>query len=98
MESAPTSLIARDDTLLGVCAAIAEDFGFNPVLLRLLFGIGMLLNPVAAIASYAGAGAVVAVSRWLVPEPRAITVEEPSREDETPAEPSLAWEDLPIAA
>ena len=98
MESAPKSLIARDDTLLGVCAAIAEDFGFNPVLLRLLFGVGMLLNPVAAIAVYAGAGSLVLVSRWLVPEPRAFAVEAPSHEDEAPAGPSLAWEDLPIAA
>ena len=92
------SLIARDDTLLGVCAAIAEDFGFNPVLLRILFGIGMLLSPFTAIGAYAAAGVLVLVSRRLVPEPRSVFVEAPSREDEAPAEPSLAWEDLPIAA
>jgi phage shock protein C len=99
MESTPTSLIARDDTLLGVCAAIAEDFGFNPVLLRLLFGIGMLFSPFAAIAAYAGAGALVAASRWLVPEPRSVPVTEAEESvAEAPAEPSLAWGDLPIAA
>ena len=94
---ASASLIARDDTLLGVCAAIAEDFGFNPVLLRLLFGVGMLFNPVAAVAAYAAAGALVAVSRWLVPEPRAVAIAE-IEEPEAPAELSLAWDDLPIAA
>ena len=32
------SIIARDDTLLGVCFALGEDFGFNPVYLRVPLG------------------------------------------------------------
>ena len=42
------SIIARDDTLLGVCQAIGEDFGFHPNFLRVLFaGILFVLASVA---------------------------------------------------
>ena len=63
------SVFARDDTMFGVCEALGEDFGFNPNLLRVLFGIGLFWGPVTAIAAYAAAGALVSASRWLVPNP-----------------------------
>ena len=65
-----TSLIRRDDTFLGVCQAIGEDFGFNPVYLRIAFAAPMLFAPLAAIAAYFALGAVVLVSRLLAPRPK----------------------------
>ena len=64
-----SNLFTRDDTIFGVCEAIGEDFGFNPTILRLLFGIGLFWGPVTAIAAYAACGALVAATRWLVPDP-----------------------------
>lgn len=70
------SIIARDDTLLGVCFALGEDFGFNPFYLRLLLAVTVLWSLPAAIGAYAALGLLVAVSRWLAPNPvRAGTVE-----------------------
>lgn len=64
------NLIARDDTFLGVCEALGEDFGFNPIYLRVALGIGLIWNPLAVIAAYLAAGAVVALSRLVAPNPR----------------------------
>ncbi len=61
------SPLARDDTLLGVCAALGEDLGFNPFYLRLALGVALLWNPVMVIAGYLVAAVVIAVSRWFVP-------------------------------
>ena len=61
------SPLARDDTLLGVCAALGEDFGFNPFYLRLALGVALLWNPVLVIAGYLVAAFVIAISRWFVP-------------------------------
>ena len=63
------SLIARDDTLLGVCQAIGEDFGFNPLWLRIAFACVLFWSPIGAFAGYAVLGAIVAVSRWFAPDP-----------------------------
>jgi phage shock protein C len=68
MARAP-SLIAREDTLLGVCQAIGEDFGFNPLLLRIAFAAVLFWSPIGAFAGYAVLGAVVAFSRWAAPVP-----------------------------
>lgn len=65
-------VFARDDTMFGVCQALGEDFGFNPTILRVLFGVGLFWGPATAIAVYAGCGVLVAASRWLVPEPRQV--------------------------
>jgi phage shock protein C len=64
------SLIARDHTLLGICEGLGEDFGFNPLYLRVTFAVGLLWNPLAMIGAYAALGAVVLVSRLLAPNPR----------------------------
>lgn len=59
----------RDDTLLGACYAIGEDFGFNPFYLRLLFAVGLLGYPAVALTAYAALTALVTLTRWLVPNP-----------------------------
>jgi phage shock protein PspC (stress-responsive transcriptional regulator) len=63
------SIIARDDTVLGVCFALGQDFGFNPLYLRLLFAVFLFWSPAAAFGGYAVLGAIVAFSRWVAPDP-----------------------------
>lgn len=61
-----TPLPLRNDTILGVCEAIGQDFGFNPLYLRLAFIAPLFVAPTAAFAAYLGLGAVVAATRMLV--------------------------------
>lgn len=70
MESANRNVLTRDDTLLGVCQALGEDFGFNPMLLRIVFATTLYFNPAAVIGAYLALGVVVLASRLLVPNPR----------------------------
>ena len=65
----PPSIIAREDTLLGVCQAIGDDFGFNPLWLRIAFAAVLFWSPIGAFAGYAVLGAVVGFSRWMAPVP-----------------------------
>jgi phage shock protein C len=87
MESVQPSVLTRDDTFFGVCEAIGEDFGFNPIWLRLGFALALFFNPVAAFGGYAAAGLVVAATRWLVREPRfAVSAETTDAEAPTSVE------------
>jgi phage shock protein PspC (stress-responsive transcriptional regulator) len=69
------SIIARDDTLLGVCFALGEDFGFNPVYLRVALAVIVLWSLPAALGAYAALGLLVAVSRRLAPNPPVVEAE-----------------------
>lgn len=62
-----TPLPLRNDTILGVCEAIGQDFGFNPLWLRLAFIAPIFFAPTAAIGAYLGLGVVVAGSRYFAP-------------------------------
>lgn len=62
------ALPLRSHTILGVCEAIAEDFGFNPILLRVPFAASVLWSPIWAIVAYLGLGLVVLASRLLFPK------------------------------
>jgi phage shock protein C len=68
--AAQPSLFARDDTFFGVCAGLGEDFGFNPIYLRVAFAAALFFNPPAALGAYAITGMTVMVSRWIAPNPR----------------------------
>lgn len=88
------SIVARDDTLLGICFAIGQDFGFNPLWLRILFAAILFWSPAGAVALYAVLGLVVAFSRWLAPDPLSadeVDADASDRQDEP-------FEDLPLAA
>jgi len=76
-----SNVLARDDTFLGVCEALGEDFGFNPIYLRIVLGVGLLWNPLAMIGAYLALGAIVLVSRLLVRNPASAKVSavEPAR-------------------
>ena len=70
MQASQPSLFSRDDTFFGVCEALGEDFGFNPLFLRVTFGVAVLWNPAVVLATYVALGVVVAATRLLFPDPR----------------------------
>jgi phage shock protein PspC (stress-responsive transcriptional regulator) len=70
MQTSQPSVFARDHTILGVCEALGEDLGFNPVYLRVPLACCLLLNPWAVVATYAGLAVLVAFTRVVAPNPR----------------------------
>jgi phage shock protein PspC (stress-responsive transcriptional regulator) len=68
------ALPLRSHTILGVCEAVGEDFGFNPVLLRIPFAASVVYSPLLAIGTYLALGAVVLASRLLFPRAKAVAV------------------------
>ena len=60
-----TPLPLRHDTILGVCEAVGQDFGFNPLWLRLAFIAPIFFAPAATVGAYLGLGLVVAGTRLL---------------------------------
>lgn len=61
------ALPLRSHTILGVCEAIGEDFGFNPVFLRIPFAASVIYSPMLAIGTYLALGLAVWGSRLLFP-------------------------------
>jgi len=99
MQISQPSLIARDDTFFGVCAGLGEDFGFNPIFLRIAFAAFLFFNPPAAIGTYAAAGAIVLLSRLVAPNPRPAAAPQPVARAESEAQNDAAErEPMPIAA
>ena len=90
MQTAQPSLFARPDTFFGVCQGIGEDLGFNPNYLRLALPLLLFLYPVATLAGYAAAGAIVFASRWLFPEPR-VAGDSDVHADSEPVEAEQEW-------
>jgi phage shock protein PspC (stress-responsive transcriptional regulator) len=73
----------RSHTILGVCEGIGEDFGINPVLVRVPLAALVLWSPLLAIAIYCALGAVVLVSRLIFPRPKALPASvQPAHESE----------------
>ena len=68
------ALPLRTHTILGVCEAIGEDFGFNPVFLRIPLAVCVIWSPLVAFGTYFALGAVVLASRLIFPQPK---IEEP---------------------
>lgn len=71
MQDNRANLFTRDDVILGVCEAVGEDLGFNPIWLRIAFAATLLWNPVAVISAYLGLGVFVLGSRLIAPRPKA---------------------------
>ena len=69
------ALPLRSHTILGVCEAIGEDFGFNPVFLRIPFAASVIYSPLMAFGVYFALGAVVLGSRLLFPKAKTVSVE-----------------------
>jgi len=76
------ALPLRSHTILGVCEAIGEDFGFNPILLRVPFAAIVLVSPMLAIGAYLALGVVVLASRMLFPKQKPIKAPAPASASE----------------
>ena len=79
MQNVQPSLFARDHTFFGVCEGLGEDFGFNPLYLRVALPVPLFFFPTETLAFYVVAGVVVLLSRLLFPDPRAAVAEETRR-------------------
>ena len=77
------ALPLRSHTILGVCEAIGEDFGFNPVFLRIPFAATVLWNPLVSIGAYLALGVVVLASRLLAPKAKSAPLAESRIEADT---------------
>ena len=87
-----TPLPLRHDTILGVCEAVGQDFGFNPLWLRLAFIAPIFFAPAATVGAYLGLGVVVGATRLLFRD-------KPASEQAVDATATVvAEEPLPIAA
>ena len=103
MTSAQPNLFLRSDTFFGVCEAIGEDLRIPANLLRIAFAPLLFWNPMLAFGLYAGLGLIVALSRWLAPNPKileapvAADAAEPAGELQ-PAENEAQAQPMPLAA
>ena len=70
------ALPMRSQTLLGVCEAIGEDFGFNANYLRVPLGAIVVFNMWGAVAVYLGLGVIVLASRMLFPKAKVVNAAE----------------------
>ena len=70
----------RPHTILGVCEGLGEDFGFNPLLLRVPFAASVIFSPIGALSVYFALGLVVMVSRFLAPKRKVAAALEPAVE------------------
>ena len=85
------ALPLRSHTILGICEAIGEDFGFNPIFLRVPFAAIVLWSPTIAIGAYFALGAVVLASRLLFPKAKT------NEAEPIKAEPAAANEQRELA-
>lgn len=67
MENETTNLFRRRDTFFGICEAVGQDFGFNPLWLRLAFVAPLFFFPVQTFIGYFALGGIVLASRLLFP-------------------------------
>jgi phage shock protein PspC (stress-responsive transcriptional regulator) len=63
-------LASPKDNLLGICNALGEDFGFDPLWLRLALGAAFVLQPVGVVIAYLALGLLVLASRLAFPTSR----------------------------
>ena len=61
--------LGQPDRLFGICQAVGDSLGFNPVFLRVgLIGI-LFFSPALMVGAYLGLGIVVGGSHLLFPKP-----------------------------
>ena len=92
-----TNLFRRRDTFFGICEAVGQDFGFNPLYLRLAFIAPLFFFPAQTFMAYFALGAIVLASRLLFPAKAAAGQPAPSAAE--PAAPIIEKaEELALAA
>src|SRR5687767_4580700 len=92
------SIFSRDHTFFGVCEGLGEDFGFNPVYLRMALPLPLYLYPAETRIGYYAAVVVVLAGRRIVCEPRRAAVEAQPEAAEMPAEQDAAPAEVALAA
>lgn len=96
MSRTQPSLPFRNDTVLGVCEGLGQDFGFHANWLRLAFALAFYASPTIVTGVYLGLGLLVATSRFVYPDHRSDKAVIRSTE---PAPASIDVEErLPLAA
>lgn len=55
----------KHENLLGICHALGQAFGINPLFLRVALLIGLVLNAEVSLVAYAVAGVAVATAKLL---------------------------------
>lgn len=90
IDSRPTPLLLRNDTMLGVCTGLGDDFGFNPNYLRVLIASLFLVSFKIAIGIYLALGLALAIGRLLFPSRRE------AKPEVTGARPALANDAGPV--
>ena len=99
MEQDNSNLFRRRDTFFGICEAVGQDFGFNPLYLRLAFIAPLFFFPLQTFAAYFGLGLIVLTSRLLFPARPQILADRPAPTIETDAAPEMdKMEELALAA
>ncbi|HMN53321.1 MAG TPA: PspC domain-containing protein, partial [Sphingopyxis sp.] len=98
MENETTNLFRRRDTFFGICEAVGQDFGFNPLWLRLAFIAPLFVFPVQTFAAYFALGVVVLLSRVLFPHKTAAAQPLPAIADETAPAAAEKTGELALAA
>jgi phage shock protein PspC (stress-responsive transcriptional regulator) len=68
---ATKNLVFRNDTILGVCEAIGQDFGFHPNWLRIAFCAPIYWSPAVVVGAYLALGVLVAATRYAFPDRQA---------------------------
>jgi len=94
-----TEAPAAKDNLLGICHAIGEDFGFNPIFVRIPLAVGIIFSAKWTLIAYAAMGVMVLASRLLVRKPKAAKAARPALIEAVPAQrEAQATEAMAIAA
>lgn len=70
-DTAPLPL--RAHTILGVCEALGEDFGINPIWFRVPLAASVLISPMWSIVAYLALGLVVLGSRLIAPNIKSVS-------------------------
>jgi len=78
MTDQTVALPFRTETILGVCEAIGQDFGFNANWLRVPFAALILISPLWVIGTYLALGVLVAFSRWMAPNKQSPAAPQPA--------------------
>lgn len=94
-----TEAPAAKDNLLGICHAIGEDFGFNPIFIRIPLAVGIIFSAKWTLIAYAAMGVMVLASRLLIRKPKAPKIAAPVVIEAVPvARTSSSSDEMAIAA
>lgn len=98
MENETANLFRRRDTFFGICEAVGQDFGFNPLWLRLAFVAPLFFFPVQTFVGYFVLGLVVLASRLIFPAKTAAIAQPAPSVVEIAAPQAEKTEELALAA